>query len=346
MRHKARSKLFIYFTFIVFGTILISFCSLVAVLNLLFQYHFIPTNPQQLRMPIIMFLICSILIGSVITYCVGHLIIRPVENMSNAFKELETGNFSVQISNNEKLPEVKVMIKNFNTMVNELSHRETIQSDFVVNVSHEFKTPIAAIEGYAILLQEKNISEEEVSRYLEKILANAHQLANLSSNILTLSKLENQEVILNKKEFRLDEQIRQTILLLENKWMEKEIEFNLNLNHEIYYGNESLLQLVWFNLIENSIKYSANNSLITISLLSQDQEIIFQITDQGIGISKESQKYIFDKFYQADASRKSEGNGLGLSLVNRIIQLCKGSISVSSEINQGTTFKVILPKDI
>lgn len=224
------------------------------------------------------------------------------------------------------------------------SHIETLRSDFVANVSHEFKTPIAAIEGYATLLQNHALPPEKQDHYIEKILDNSRRLSSLSGNVLMLSKLENQETVLDKTEYRLDEQIRQCILMLENKWASKNIEFDMELPRQIYYSSAFLLEQVWINLIDNAIKHSPAGSSIHIAICETSEAIAVSISDDGDGMTEEVQKHIFEKFYQGDKSHKAEGNGLGLALVKRIVDLCKGEIAVESAPGKGSLFIISLPK--
>lgn len=343
LNKKPHSKLWLYFTGIVFATIFLVFTLITLVWIGLFELNLIYDDPRTRHIPIIVFALGSALLGAVITLYVGKIIIRPIQNISNAFEELSKGNFQVRVSEDEKVMEIREMAERFNTMVYDLSHIETLRTDFVANVSHEFKTPIAAIEGYAMLLQNQNLSKEKYDRYVEKILDNSRRLTSLSGNILLLSKLENQETILDKTEYRLDEQIRKCILMLENKWAPKQIEFDMDLSRQIYYGSEPLLDQVWSNIIDNAIKHSPENGSIRILVETKSEMIRVSITDEGAGMSEEVQKHIFEKFYQGDSSRKSEGNGLGLALVKRIITLCKGEIFVESAPGVGTTFVVALP---
>lgn len=343
LNKKPHSKLWLYFTGIVFATIFLVFTLITLVWVGLFELNLIYDDPRTRHIPIIVFALGSALLGAVITLYVGKIIIRPIQNISNAFEELSKGNFQVRVSEDEKVMEIREMAERFNTMVYDLSHIETLRTDFVANVSHEFKTPIAAIEGYAMLLQNQNLSKEKYDRYVEKILDNSRRLTSLSGNILLLSKLENQETILDKTEYRLDEQIRKCILMLENKWAPKQIEFDMDLSRQIYYGSEPLLDQVWSNIIDNAIKHSPENGSIRILVETKSEMIRVSITDEGAGMSEEVQKHIFEKFYQGDSSRKSEGNGLGLALVKRIITLCKGEIFVESAPRVGTTFVVVLP---
>ncbi len=293
--------------------------------------------------PVLVFALGSLLIGIVIALYVGKLIVRPVQNMGNAFDELSKGNFDVKVPEDERIMEIREMAQRFNAMTYDLSHIETLRSDFVANVSHEFKTPIASIEGYATLLQNRNLSDEKHDHYVNKILENSKRLTDMSGNILMLSKLENQETVPDKSEYRLDEQIRKCILTLESKWAEKNIDFDMDLPRITYYGSESLLEQVWLNIIDNAIKHSPHSASIKINITQSNETVDVSISDNGDGMSEEVIKHIFEKFYQGDTSRKSEGNGLGLALVKRIVDLCKGSIKVKSELGKGTEFTVKLP---
>ncbi len=234
------------------------------------------------------------------------------------------------------------MNQNFNIMAKELGSIETLRNDFVVNVSHEFKTPISTIEGYATLLSNSLINDEQKNIYLSKILNSTKRLSTLTSNILLLSKLENQEIIINKINFSLDEQIRTTILSLESEWSTKKIVFNLDLPNTIIFANEELLFQVWYNIIHNAIKFSHTNSKINIAINNANENTIITIEDFGCGISSNALSHIFEKFFQEDNSRNQNGNGLGLSLVHKILSLCNGSINVSSVLGEGTKFIIKL----
>ncbi|MFR1202472.1 MAG: ATP-binding protein [Blautia sp.] len=281
--------------------------------------------------------------GTIIALFVGKLMIQPIQTMRDAFDELSKGNFSVRIPTDQKLVEIREMAQHFNAMAYDLSHIETLRNDFVANVSHEFKTPIAAIEGYATLLQTPKLPQEKHDHYVRIILDNSRRLSSLSTNILTLSKLENQEMIIDKCEFRLDEQIRKSILMLEGKWSDKNIEFDMDLPKQIYYGSETLLSQVWINILDNAIKHSPQSGIIHISIHSTETEVSVSIADHGDGMTPEIKKHIFEKFYQGDNSRQTEGNGLGLALVRCIIELCHGTITVESTPRDGSAFSINLP---
>lgn len=346
MNKKPHSKLWLYFTGVVFVTIFVIFLLVSLLWLVLFRLNFIEINPRGRHIPILVFAAGSLLLGGIIAIYVGKLIIRPIQNMSNAFDELSKGNFDVRISEDEKVTEIREMAHRFNAMTHDLSHIETLRNDFVANVSHEFKTPIAAIEGYATLLQNHNLPQEKHERYVEKILENARRLSSMSGNILLLSKLENQEMVPNQSEYRLDEQIRQCVLMLESKWTAKEIELDIVLEKITYFGCQGLLEQVWLNLLDNAIKYSPVGDFIAIKMEQRNGIISVSVADRGDGMTEEVKKHIFEKFYQGDPSRKAEGNGLGLALVKRIIDLCQGEISVQSTPFQGAAFTVTLPNKI
>jgi len=217
-----------------------------------------------------------------------------------------------------------------------------VQTDFVSNVSHEFKTPINAIEGYATLLQDSDLSAEESAEYVEKILYNTKRLSSLVGNILLLSKIDNQGIPDKKTVYRLDEQIRGAIVSLEPKWSERECEFDVELASIEYEGCEPLLYHVFDNLIGNAIKFGPDGGVIKVRLFRTEAEIVFTVEDEGPGIDEEHIKHIFNRFYQTDSSHKAEGNGLGLSLVKRILELTGGRIFVENLPERGAKFTVVM----
>jgi len=288
-------------------------------------------------------LIISTLIATIISGIASKRILRPIRTLSKATEEVAKGNFSVKIGI-PKDYEFALLAKNFNKMVHELSSIETLRNDFVSNVSHEIKTPIASIQGFAKLIQDKNLDDDERSEFTDIIISESSRLSKLTSNILKLSKLENQEVITGKAEFALDEQIRCAILIMEPEWSEKGIDLDIDLDKVSIIGNEDLLQQVWLNIIGNAIKFTEKGGTIGIKLMNLQDKIAIKVSDNGVGMNEETRRHIFDKFYQGDKSHLSEGNGLGLSLVKRIIELCDGEIKVRSKLNYGTTFTIELPK--
>jgi len=308
-------------------------------------FHLGIFQTRHLLMTIVQLYTVSMIIGTTISVFLGKKILAPLVKFSEALKEVGKGNFDIKLySEKYHIQEFKRMSHNFNIMVNELNNIETFRSDFIANVSHEFKTPLASIEGYTTLLQEINLTEEEKSDYTTKILNNTKRLSNLVGSILQISRLENQEIIAEKFKFKLDEQLRQTLLLFESKWTSKNIDLDIDLDPITFYGNEELLLHVWANIFSNAIKFTPDNGTITCILKQSSGWITAIISDNGIGMSEDVQKHIFDKFYQGDNSHSSEGNGLGLALVKRIIDLCDGIIEVQSEYEKGSTFIVKLPR--
>lgn len=337
-------EMWFYFTGVIFATIFVIFLLTSLSWTLLSYAETGTVDTGGRRAPILFFLIGSILLGFVVTLCIGKMIIRPIQEFGKAFDEIARGNFSYRLEATARFEDINKMIERLNAMTYDLAHIETLRSDFVANVSHEFKTPLAAIEGYATLLQNDTLTKEKRDYYIEKILENTRRLTGLSGDVLALSKLENQGVAMDNREFRLDEQLRKAVIVLEDKWSAKNIEFDMELPKQMYYGSESLLSQVWLNILDNAIKCSYEGGVISISIDEMETEIIVSIKDRGIGMSPEVQKHIFEKFYQGDASRQTEGNGLGLALVKRILELCNGTIEVESREREGTVFSVRLRK--
>ena len=283
-----------------------------------------------------------LLIGILVTSQLSKFFFNPIKKLRTAMDKVADGDFSVRLEEKSSSKEIMEIYTGFNLMAHELSSTEILQTDFVSNVSHEFKTPINAIEGYSTLLQDADNLDEDQREYVDKILFNTKRLSSLVGSILLLSKLENQQIPSHQVEYRLDEQIRQSIVALESAWEQKDIEFDVELDRVSYLGNEPMMRHVWDNLISNAIKFSPNGGAVKIHLVKKLKKLIFTVEDQGPGLSEEAQKHIFDKFYQADASHKQEGNGLGLALVKRILTIEKGQITAENCRSGGCRFTVIL----
>ena len=288
-------------------------------------------------------LLISILSGAAIAVGLSKIFVSPMMKLGDAMRKVAGGDFSVRLDCTSKIRDVREVYGSFNTMVKELGNTETLQTDFVSNVSHEFKTPINAIEGYASLLQDSQLTDEQKNAYIDKIIFNTRRLSDLVGNILLLSKVNNQTISLKASTFRLDEQVRQSILALESKWEKKEIEFDIDLDEIEYTGYENLLSHVWLNLIDNAVKFSPQNGQIRIRLKQLAGSVTFSIWDNGLPIPEADIGRIFNKFYQGDNSHASEGNGLGLALVRKIVATAHGTINVTSSEDAGTEFVVALP---
>lgn len=303
-------------------------------------------NSDNLYLLVIMVMIiafiASIIMGTIITTFVGRSMLLPIHELSKAASEVARGNFSVRVeesSNNE----YRVLQRNFNKMAEELSGIETLRGDFISNVSHEFKTPLASIQGFAKLLQDPKISAEDSAEYTQIIIDETSRLSRLSSNILNLTKLENQSTIGKKHRFSIDEQIRKIILMLEHEWSKKDIDLDIDLEEILYVGNEELMGQIWQNIINNAIKFTPQGGNIKVKLFRSDTGVVVKISDNGPGIPPDKIDKIFEKFYQGDRSRATEGNGLGLALVRRIVDLSDGDVKAENLFEGGVCFTVELP---
>lgn len=341
---KKRSRLSL-FSHLMISTFLIMLVSIFLIALIIVTIDKITSSSFILNKRLIPFVgtfILSAIISLFFTLVMGRKVLKPVEDLIKATKKVAKGDLNVHLSEDYKKSAISDVNIHFNKMVRELRGIETFKNDFIVNVSHEFKTPIAAIEGYATLLQDKDLSEAEHDEYTKMIIESSRQLSILSSNILKLSKLENQEIIAKPTIYKLDEQIRQALLLLEVNWSKKNLELDIDLPTIKFLGSEELLIQVWVNLLSNAIKFTPENGSIHITMKQIEKQIVLKISDTGIGMTEDIKKHIFEKFYQGNKNRNVEGNGLGLTLVKRIIDLCNGEIEVQSEAGKGSTFTVKL----
>ena len=281
-------------------------------------------------------------IGAILILVAVMQVTKPVKRLTQATKEVAKGNFDVTVDY-ESCDEVGQLAHHFNLMTRELKNMEYLRKDFVSSVSHEFKTPIASIQGFARLLKSKDLSPEEFDEYTDVIISESGRLAKLSSNLLRLSRLENQAIPEQDSEFSLDEQIRKTLLLLENDWSKKNIELDIEMQSIRYVGNEEMIQQIWINLLSNAIKFSHDGGLLRVRLENDGAFARAEIADNGAGIAEEVLPRIFEKFYQSDPSHSKPGNGLGLAIVKQILDSCSGKISVRSRLGEGTCFTVLLP---
>lgn len=345
MKNKKRTthlwRYFILMIAVGFLVTIVFQSSLIVIIEKVFSVKEIFSVSQN-RWIFIGIIFVSILFGGVTTILISKKYFEPISKLSAEMKKVAQGNFDIQIKTDSKVKAIKEIYSDFNLMVQELNATETVQTDFVSNVSHEIKTPITAIEGYATLLQSSKETTDEQSEYIDKILLNTRRLSELVGNILLLSKVDNKAIQTNKVTYRLDEQIRQSILLLEPKWSQKEIDFDVDMDEIMYLGDEGLIIHIWNNLIDNAIKFSPPKGLIEISLKKDGDKTVFIIKDNGPGIPENDTAHIFNKFYQCDGSHKSEGNGLGLSLVKNILALSDGEITVENARCGGAKFTVTL----
>lgn len=299
----------------------------------------------------IVFLISMIVSACLIWIGAGHLT-KPLVEISNIAKQVAEGNFKVRVKRKEKeyegyiyTNEVDELARNINKMVAELDSMDYMRKDFMSNVSHEIKTPIAAISGLSEILLDKGVSEEKQREYLKLINNESIRVSRLCEYMLNMSRLDSQVIVINKEEIRLDEQIRKSVILLCEKWADYDIDFDINLSPINIKSDLDMLHQVWINIIDNAIKYSGKFCKIIISAREINNETIeVKVIDNGIGISKDKINKIFDKFYQCEESHKKSGSGLGLSITKRIIELLNGDIQYDSIEGIGTTVTIKLPK--
>ncbi len=289
----------------------------------------------------------SIIIGALLAFVAANAFLKPLSELVKATKRVTNGDYTTRLEpdiwTRHTVKELKELIEDFNEMAEELQNTELFRNDFISSFSHEFKTPLVSIRGFARELYEGDLTEEQRREFSKIILDETEYLSVLSQNTLLMTNLENREIITDKTRFSLDEQLRGCMLTLEPQWSEKNIEIDMEGLSEVdYFWNEHLLSQVWYNLFGNAVKFTEKGGTIRVSCVKDGDEIVVTIADSGCGISEEALPHIFEKFYQADSSHATKGNGLGLSLVKKIIELCEGEISVTSKVGEGTEFVVKL----
>ncbi len=267
---------------------------------------------------------------------------RPVRRIIEGAQKVMDGDFSTRIKQVRGAENgFNAIIDYFNRMVQELSGMETLRTDFIANVSHELKTPLAVIQNYGSLLQQPNLSEEERKDYARTVTNAAQRLASLITNILKLSKLENQQIYPATVKFDLSEQLCECLLGFEDAWEAKNLEIETEIEDDILVDSDpELLSLVWNNLFSNAIKFTEDGGTVGLKVYRDGSHAVVQVSDTGCGISPEVGAHIFEKFYQGDTSHATQGNGLGLALVKRVVDIIGGEISVSSVQGKGSTFTV------
>lgn len=270
---------------------------------------------------------------------------RPIKEILDASEQVMKGNFDVTISS-QGLPyhsDFILIIERFNRMIKELSGMETLRSDFIANVSHELKTPLAVIQNYATMLEQPMLSEEDRMTYAVAIHTTTKRFSQLITNILKLNKLENQKIYPVMTSVQLGEALRTCLLDFEEEWEKKELVLDIDIDDIVIDADVELLTLVWNNIISNAIKFTDPKGTIGISLKQEGNWLTMIVRDTGCGMNKETGAHIFEKFYQGDSSHAGSGNGLGLPLVKRVIDILQGRISVESEIGKGSKFIIQLP---
>lgn len=292
-----------------------------------------------------MFLI-SLIIGGVTVFFSSRIPLKPVNEIINKMNRLAAGDFKTRLKFGNTMsahPVVKELTASFNTMAEELENTELLRNDFINNFSHEFKTPIVSITGLANLLEVGNLTEEQRAQYARAIREESMRLSSMASNVLNLTKVENQTILTDVSQFNLSEQVRSAVLLLEEKWTSKNIDLQLDFDEFMIEANEEMLKQVWINLIDNAVKFVPRCGTVELEISEKEEALCVKISNTGSEIPPEKQEKIFAKFYQADESHATQGNGIGLAIVKSIVKLHNGAVSVSSG-NGITSFTVVLPQ--
>lgn len=287
-------------------------------------------------------IITTILLSIPMSALFSKRTMKPFEDVIQATKSISKGDYSVRVEETGN-GEMQELLHSFNLMTTELEGTELMRNDFIDTFSHEFKTPIVSIRGFAKRLKRNDLSDEQREEYLNYIVSQSERLSGLASDILLLSKYEHQQIIVDQQVYELDEQLRRCILLLEKQWESRNITFDLDFPPLFWKGNEKMLNHVWLNLIGNAVKFSPEGGIISVTAVSDGDFVNVSIADHGPGMSQQTIEHIFDKFYQGDAACIGQGNGLGLTLVRRIVDLCGGEIEVESRLSVGSVFHVRLP---
>lgn len=295
---------------------------------------------------ILIFALAAFIVSAAATFFLGKIPMRPINILINKMNALAAGNYKVRIERNgimSKHPTVKEFTDSFNRMASELENTEMLRSDFINNFSHEFKTPIVSISGFAKLLKKGNLTREQSQEYIDIIEEESLRLSQMATNVLNLTKVENQTILTDVTTYNLSEQLRSCVLLLEEKWTRKNIEFGLEFDECFIAANEEMMKQVWINLIDNAVKFSPDYGVVDIRIWEGVDSVSVSVINMGSEIPQGSMDKIFNKFYQADESHAAEGNGIGLAVVKRVVSLHNGGVSVESAESR-TEFTVTLPR--
>ena len=338
---KRKRKIRTIFMLSVFVILLVTYLLLSSMLFILVKLDVLHVEMLAIDswLLLLIFFIASFVIGSILTFIVSRFVLGTVNTVAEGMSALSKGNYDVRIDLG-KGEEAKQLADGFNMLAQELKGTQMLRSNFVNEYAHEFKTPIVSIKGFAEILKQQDLTEEQRQEYLDVIIEEANRLTTLSTNSLNLSRIEEQRILSEKTKYNLSEQIRNSILLLENKWQQKNIDFSISIDEYDVTANEEMLKQVWINLVDNAIKFSDVGSVIDIELNKEDNQIVFNITNGGTTVDECDYQKIFEKFYRAKSVES--GHGVGLAVVKKIVELHSGSVVVFSE-NGKTKFTVKLP---
>ena len=291
---------------------------------------------------VIVYIAVAIVVGVSLAFFITHLTMNVLSDINENVNKIAEGDFTARLTPITKNPHINSAVYNFNEMVKQLNSVAVLKNDFISSFTHEFNTPVSSIKGFAELLDGAENLTKEQKEYVKIIIEESKSLSMLAENTMKLARLDSQTIITEKKEFSLDGQLQECVLLFDNKLKEKNIEVEIFTLSARIKNDPYLIKEIWINLISNAIKYSEKGSKITVTLTKENGRYKVAIKDQGVGISEENLKKIFDKFYQTEGHKSRNGLGLGLSIVKRVCELVNAEISVESELGKGTVFTVIL----
>ena len=345
---KNRLSLTLVFSLIVFAVLLAAIGLAAVAVYLLVRFGLMREIEGDLNVAIVIVLmtVVSTLIGAFLAFFISKIPLKPINNLINKMNRLAAGDFHQRLEFSGALsehPAFKEMSTSFNTLAEQLESTELLRTDFINNFSHEVKTPIVSIAGLARLLQKDNVTEDQRTQYLEAIVEESSRLSYMATNVLNLTKVENQTILTDVTKYNLSEQLRSAFLLLEEKWTGKNIALELDFDEYTVEANEELLKQVWINLIDNAVKFSPEGARVSVSIAEQDDALSVKIGNTGSEISPDKIGRIFNKFYQADESHATEGNGIGLAIVKRITELHGGEVNAFSSGDE-VVFEVVLPQ--
>ena len=347
-KSKQRFVLTLIVSLVVFVFIVIAIGLAIAIVMTLFKLGVIESvdGEPSLVNAVLLMAATSVIMGFLITMGASQLFLRPFNHLGDQLGRLAKGDFKAKLDFGKPYSHYLIMRKieeSFNTAAKELGQTQMLRSDFINNFSHEFKTPIVSIAGFAKLIRRGNLTPEQQDEYLSIIEVESLRLSSMATNMLNLTKVENQTILTDVSEFNLSEQLRSAVLLLADKWTQKELVLDIEFGEHLISANEELLKQTWINLVDNAVKFSNHGGTLCIRINEENDMLCVSISNEGKEITKENLDRIFNKFYQEDESHSSEGNGIGLAIVKKVVELHKGEIFVTSE-NAVTTFTVCLPK--
>ncbi len=348
MNKHSKRRLILNFILTFLGFFILSGFTVTVSFLLFFKFADLPNTDFDFFTPIVLInqLTVSLIFGFIGTIWRKLTVEKPISEINDVLRKIKKGNLDLKLNRRGYLSRYSSMVRNINLIASELSSLDNFKVSLMSNVSHELKTPISVISNYAALLQEKNLSDEKRIEYAKNISDSSKKVTELITNVLKLNQLENQNLSTNMKDYNLSEQLCECILTFENVWEEKNIDIITEIAEDVNVINDmQLMSIVWNNLLSNAFKFTPENGQVTINLSEGKKYAVVKISDTGCGISEDHIENIFEKFYQCDTSRATDGNGLGLALVKRIINLTDSIIKVESEEGTGTTFTVKIHKE-